>query len=350
VPGVSFVVTVYNKAPFLDACLRSLLEQDGDFEREYIFVNDGSTDGSGERLRELLAKVPEATLIEQPNAGPGPATNRAAELAHYELLKPLDADDVLASWATSLLIEEMERHRLGLVYGGLDWYGAEGPHFGPRPLDAGTRVFADPVHEALDTRQAGSSNLLVRTDLFRRAGGCDTRVFIQDQGICPRVAAVEGARIGVFEHVLALGPADDPGRLMKNPAQILHDATLTALLFLRDHPELPARLRRVAFRRCAARAYHQGRRLYGIGAVSLEHVILLQARLGILWRHEERIERTLETFARGGRVRRPPGHAPTPEAVDTRAPVDPGAQPPSPPVPVDRSNASSSASQRRAAQ
>jgi glycosyltransferase involved in cell wall biosynthesis len=304
-PGVTFIVTVYNKAPFLDACVRSLVEQVGDFERQYVFVNDGSTDGSGERLRDLLAQVPDATLIDQANAGPGPATNRAARLARHELLKPLDADDVLAPYATRLLMDELERHRLGLVYGGLAWYGAEGPRFEPRPLGLQTRVFEDPIYEALDTRQAGSSNLLVRTDLFRRAGGCDTRVFIQDQGICPRVAAVDGARIGAFSHVIAMGPEDDPGRLMKNRAQILHDATLTALLFLRDHPELPARLRRVAFRRCAARAYRRSRRPFGGRVLASEHAILLQARLGILWRHEALIERTLETFARGGSVRRP---------------------------------------------
>ena len=41
---VSFVVTVFNKAEYLPLVIRSLDAQIGDFEREYVFVDDGSTD------------------------------------------------------------------------------------------------------------------------------------------------------------------------------------------------------------------------------------------------------------------------------------------------------------------
>ncbi len=49
--GVSYVVTVYNKAPYLPAMLDALAGQAGDFERQFIFVDDGSTDGSLDILR-----------------------------------------------------------------------------------------------------------------------------------------------------------------------------------------------------------------------------------------------------------------------------------------------------------
>jgi hypothetical protein len=165
-------------------------------------------------------------------------------------------------------------------------------------------VFADPVTEALATCQSGASNLLVRRDVFLAAGGCDPRVFVQDQGICPRVAARPGARIGVCADIVCLGPQDEPGRLMKNDAQILHDETLTALNFLRDHPDLPDAARLAAFRRCADRAWKRGRKLFGVGSLSLAHWAYLQARLGLLWQHEALIEATLAIYRQGGRVRR----------------------------------------------
>ncbi|MBI3506510.1 MAG: glycosyltransferase family 2 protein [Proteobacteria bacterium] len=310
-PDVSFIVTVYNKSAYLAACLDAIVAQDGIGSSEIIFVDDGSTDGSGALLDRLIAARGHSNvrIVRQTNAGPGPATNAGARAACGEWLKLVDADDVLAAWATGLLIDEARRLDLGLVYGGMGWFGAEGPRFAARPADPQTRVFADPVVEALTTCQSGASNLLVRRDLFLAAGGCDERVFIQDQGICPRVAAVPGTRIGVFDAVVCLGPADEPGRLMKNDAQILHDETLTALNFLRDHPELGAAPRLAAFRRCADRAWKRGRKLFGVGPLSLAHLAYLQAKAGILWRHEESIAATLAIYRAGGRVRlsRPPG-------------------------------------------
>ena len=46
--GVSFVVTLYNKEQYLEATLNSILAQKGDFDREYIVVDDQSTDRSTE--------------------------------------------------------------------------------------------------------------------------------------------------------------------------------------------------------------------------------------------------------------------------------------------------------------
>jgi glycosyltransferase involved in cell wall biosynthesis len=308
---VSFVVTVYNKAAYLPACLDAILAQDAIGTSEILFVDDGSTDGSGALLKDLVAArgLPNVRILTQANAGPGPATNAGARAAMGEWLKLVDADDLLAPGAVRLLMAEAKRHSLGLVYGGMDWFRPEGPRFAPLPADPRTRVFADPVLDALATCQSGASNLLVRRALFLAAGGCDERVFIQDQGICPRVAAVPGARIGVFDAVVCLGPADEPGRLMKNDAQILHDETLTALNFLRDHPELGSTPRLAAFRRCADRAWKRGRKLFGVGPLSLAHWAYLQAKAGILWRHEELIEATLAIYRAGGRVRlsRPSG-------------------------------------------
>ncbi|CAN0506704.1 unnamed protein product, partial [Phaeothamnion confervicola] len=90
---------------------------------------------------------------------------------------------------------------------------------------------------------------------------------------------------------------------VQNDAQVLHDETLTALNFLRDHPDLGAAPRLAAFRRCADRAWKRGRKSFGVGPFSLAHVAYLQAKAGLLWRHEELIEATLGIYRAGGRVR-----------------------------------------------
>ena len=44
--SVSFVIPVFNKAKFLKYVIESLKQQSGKFEREFIFIDDGSTDNS----------------------------------------------------------------------------------------------------------------------------------------------------------------------------------------------------------------------------------------------------------------------------------------------------------------
>ena len=51
--GVSYIITVYNKAPFVAYMLAGLKSQSGDFEKQFIFINDGSTDESMQIIRTV---------------------------------------------------------------------------------------------------------------------------------------------------------------------------------------------------------------------------------------------------------------------------------------------------------
>ena len=44
--SVSFVVPVFNKSSYLKHVVNSISSQKGDFDKEYIFIDDGSTDDS----------------------------------------------------------------------------------------------------------------------------------------------------------------------------------------------------------------------------------------------------------------------------------------------------------------
>ena len=57
-PKVSVVVPVYNVEKYLEKCLNSLVNQTLE-DIELILVNDGSTDGSKQILKEYESKYPE---------------------------------------------------------------------------------------------------------------------------------------------------------------------------------------------------------------------------------------------------------------------------------------------------
>lgn len=98
-PLVSVVVPVYNTAPYLPACLDSLLAQT--YTRmEILCVNDGSSDNSLEILRDYAGKDSRIRIIDQPNSGPAAARNVALDVAAGDYVGGLDSDDC---WEPQLL-------------------------------------------------------------------------------------------------------------------------------------------------------------------------------------------------------------------------------------------------------
>ena len=118
-PGVSFIIPVYNKAAYLPKVLAAIAAQTGDFPREFIFVDDGSTDDSLNLLRELTQGWKNLTILQQANHGAAHATNRAIERASQPYLKFVDADDLLAAPATEVLLSALAPSDACLAYGGV---------------------------------------------------------------------------------------------------------------------------------------------------------------------------------------------------------------------------------------
>ena len=92
-PLVSVIVGVYNKEPYVGECLRSVLAQTYP-HFELIVVDDGSTDGSADRVAAL--EDPRIRLARRSlNSGlPAVPRNEAMRLAHGVFLAFLDADDL----------------------------------------------------------------------------------------------------------------------------------------------------------------------------------------------------------------------------------------------------------------
>jgi glycosyltransferase involved in cell wall biosynthesis len=130
-PLISYVVTFYNKVPYLPYLLAGIAGQQGDFDKQCIFVDDGSTDGTVALLRELTADWPNVTIIEQPNQGPAIALNAGFTRVTGDFIKPIDGDDILLPWATNDLLRALQETQCGVAYANMKMQGAL------EPLNAG---------------------------------------------------------------------------------------------------------------------------------------------------------------------------------------------------------------------
>lgn len=91
---VSVVVPTYNVERYLDQCLTSIQMQP--FANiEVICVNDGSTDGSLDIMREHAARDPRVRVIDKPNAGYGAACNTGIDAATGDYVAIVEPDDYL---------------------------------------------------------------------------------------------------------------------------------------------------------------------------------------------------------------------------------------------------------------
>lgn len=99
---ISVIMPVYNVEKFLPQCLDSIVNQTfGDFE--LICINDGSTDGSLQILRDYAKKDERIHIISQINKGLSAARNAGLNFATGEYITFVDSDD----WADLNLFEKL---------------------------------------------------------------------------------------------------------------------------------------------------------------------------------------------------------------------------------------------------
>ena len=91
---ISVIVPVYNCAPHVERCIRSILAQTHT-DLEIICIDDGSTDDSGNILDKLSCEDARIRVIHQKNAGVSAARNAGIDLATGDLITFVDSDDAI---------------------------------------------------------------------------------------------------------------------------------------------------------------------------------------------------------------------------------------------------------------
>lgn len=91
---VSVLMTAYNAERYLAEAIESVLGQTyPDFE--FVFINDGSTDGTRAIAEAYAKKDARLKIILRPNKGFGVSLNEGLETVQNEWVSRLDADDIM---------------------------------------------------------------------------------------------------------------------------------------------------------------------------------------------------------------------------------------------------------------
>jgi len=117
---ISVIVPAFNVEGYIQRTLRSVIDQE--FKAiELIVVDDGSTDGTLSRIRDVLENVPvRHHVLRQHNQGVSAARNRGLDVAAGEFVYFLDGDDVIEPTCLSKLYERASSHNVDAVFCGFD--------------------------------------------------------------------------------------------------------------------------------------------------------------------------------------------------------------------------------------
>ena len=113
-PLVSVLMSVHNDLQYLRESIDSIFNQSfGDFE--FILIDDGSTDGSGDFLKNLSdSRV--KLLVNPANIGLTASLNLGFDLARGKYLARMDADDISEPLRLQRQVEFLEAHpQIGIV-------------------------------------------------------------------------------------------------------------------------------------------------------------------------------------------------------------------------------------------
>jgi glycosyltransferase involved in cell wall biosynthesis len=109
---LSVIVPVYNVAPYLERCIRSLENQDiPDREYEIICINDGSSDNSRDIVIQLQKEFVNITLIDQENQGVSQARNNGIDRAVGRYLMFIDSDDYVDVNSLTGILQNADIHK-----------------------------------------------------------------------------------------------------------------------------------------------------------------------------------------------------------------------------------------------
>lgn len=93
---LSILIAAYNVEKYIEKCILSCYDEQYAAQYEIIVVNDGSTDATNQKIKEIQQIIPNLSVIHKNNEGLGAARNTGIENANGEYLWMVDGDDFLS--------------------------------------------------------------------------------------------------------------------------------------------------------------------------------------------------------------------------------------------------------------
>jgi glycosyltransferase involved in cell wall biosynthesis len=167
--AVLIILSVHNAKQYANGAIASILAQTfSDFE--LIIIDDGSTDGTADLLKEFTIKDTRVRIItNETNIGLTRSLNLALKQARGEYIARMDADDIALPNRLERQIAFLKSHPdISIVGTAYEWIDKDGNVIGKPKMITG----ADAIHRALPrTNPLLHSSVMIRRSALDQVGG-----------------------------------------------------------------------------------------------------------------------------------------------------------------------------------
>lgn len=94
---ISFIIPAYNSEKRIGKCVAAIVEQDTNIDYEILIINDGSSDETSSKAKELEKKYSQVRVVDKENGGVSSARNAGIKNAKGDYIVFCDSDDSIAS-------------------------------------------------------------------------------------------------------------------------------------------------------------------------------------------------------------------------------------------------------------
>ena len=169
-PKISIITPSFNQGQFLEASIRSVLEQDYP-NIEYIIVDGGSKDNSVDIIKKYQGHL--TWWVSEKDKGHADALNKGFARARGEILAWLNSDDIYFPHAVSEAVAVLQSHpEVGMVYGDADLIDDAGETVGK--FASKQTGYRQMLRGSVHIPQATT---FFRTDIWKKVGPLDLSLF-----------------------------------------------------------------------------------------------------------------------------------------------------------------------------
>lgn len=198
---ISLVICTRNRCSILRDSLEYIERLQSPGEWELVLVDNGSTDGTSELMRDFAARSPfRVVLVSEPKPGLGGARNAGIANATGEIIAFTDDDCYVSADFLTRMLDVFQEERVGFMGGRILLYDEADL---PLTLRTDTELQLIEPYTFIEAGWLQGANMAIRRSLVMEIGGFDPRfgkgsTFKGGEDVDLQARASQGGAIGVY--------------------------------------------------------------------------------------------------------------------------------------------------------
>jgi len=248
---VSYIITAFNKKKHVNDVVNALRKEGGRHKREFIVIDDGSSDNTSLIFKNLSKKLPgKLFILRRRNLGASFSTNEAVKIASGYWIRLLDGDDLVTYKSTEYMLHLAKLNKVSFVYGliseKIENEFSSVYDFVKQSKKVGLQKF-------IRNCPANSSAILISKEHFYKSGGCNESFVSPDQVLFLRLFSF-GSAVFIKKVVAKLPNAQSIDRLSSQIRRSRYESILALINFCEENKNIDTFILKKAYKRSLSRA------------------------------------------------------------------------------------------------